>query len=150
MEKLNKSIGIYVSYLRALYFLHQQHHWIASGPNFYALHLMFEKLYKSAEHDADEASEKFVSLFGDECLDTKAQIELQYQVLTSMDDDDNIVSKSLALEEKFLAYSKNFFSILKEEHEKEMTDGLDDMIMGIANNRESACYHLKRTLHEEK
>lgn len=146
MEKLNKSICIYVSYLRALYFVHQQHHWICSGPAFFALHKLFEEIYKSAEADVDEAAEKFVGLFGDESLSMKTQLECFNQILSSLDEDDDLVARSLALEEKFLAFSKGFYKALKTEHDEDLTMGLDDMLMEIASHREQACYHLKRTI----
>lgn len=145
MEKINKSICIYVAYLRALYFLHQQHHWVCSGKEFYALHQLFERIYESAQENADAAAEKFVGLFDDECLDIKFQTEYFHKILTNLPDVD-LIEKSLTLEIKFLEYSKDFYSIMKDEHADKITMGLDDLLMEIASRREEACYLLKRTL----
>lgn len=101
----------------------------------------------SAQSDADEAAEKFVGIFGNNCLDYKEQVGCLGQILSNLpESEEDPVSISLALEEKFLNFSKDFYAGFKKDHPKEMSLGIDDLIMEIASHREQACFHLRRTL----
>lgn len=144
MDKFQKSCCIFVAYLRSLYTLHQNNHWTCRGPFFYEEHLMFERIYQTAQKHSDEAAEKFVGLFGDECMTMAGQAECMNQILTKIKDDK--LASSLKLEEEFLEYAAKFYQVLKMEHPKEFSLGLDDMIMSICNERESAVYLLRRSL----
>lgn len=146
MDKFGKSCCIFVGYLRALYTLHQNNHWTCRGSYFYEEHLMFERIYQSAQQHADQAAEKFVGLFGDQCMTVTGQAECMNQILTKIKDEHQRLQASLKLEEEFLDYAAKFYKILKTEHAKEMTLGLDNMIMNICDERETAVYLLRRSL----
>ena len=146
MEKLQESCLGYISGLRMIYLLHQNHHWICSGNDFYGNHLLFERIYTSAQENADAAAEKFVGLFGKECLDLSAQAESIAKMLKTFCGDDYLES-SLRAEEFFLKYAQEFFDSLKAS--EDMTLGLDDLLMSISNTREEAIYLLKQALGED-
>lgn len=148
MDSLKKSFCIYVAYLRALYLVHQNAHWTCSGPTFFALHQLFEKLYLSAQDNGDDAAEKVVGLFGSESLTLSAQTECMGHILGKCTEE-NLLQRSLKLEEEFLAFSKKLYETLKNEKPEELTLGLDDLIMSICNDREEAVYHLRQTLRTD-
>lgn len=146
MNKLHKSICIYLSYLRALHFLHQQHHWIAKGPAFYALHALYEKLAATALASSDKIAEEFVGLFDEDCIDLTSQIDCFNQIIKSIPDELDLINKSLFLETKFLEYAQNFLKAFKNDHPEQLTFGLEDILNEIMFEHEGSCYHLNRTI----
>ena len=102
---------------------------------------MFERIYKSAADDADSAAEKMIGLFGDAALDPRLQSQFIYKLLERVSGDEPLKT-SLEAEKQFVIHSKKFYDAVKSEGR--MTQGLDDMILGIANNRETAIYLLSQ------
>lgn len=141
--ELKEICAKYIAFLRALYLLHQNHHWLISGNNFYGHHLLFERLYKSAQENADLAAEKFIGLFGSESIGAKEQGKLIADFLDKYTSE-NYVEASLAAERDFLKFSNDVYYEFKNSEGK-MTLGLDDMIMSIASQREESVYLLQQT-----
>jgi len=122
MDDYQKLACFYVAFLRGIYLLNQNFHWITSGNNFYGNHLLFERIYKSAESNADLAAEKFVEA----------------------KNSSNLIQSSLKLEERFQELSEKLYECL--ESQGKLTLGLDDAIMSIASDRETSIYLLKQVL----
>lgn len=141
MERVEELCCYYIALVRSIYLVHQNHHWITKGNDFYGNHLLFERIYKTAADDADLAAEKFIGLFGDEVLDLHMQAQMIGKIMESFSSGDPVAS-SLKIEKKFLDFTEKFYRIVKEEGK--MSLGLDDMIMAIASNREAAVYLLKQ------
>lgn len=139
MNRVEELTNLYVAYLRAIYLTHQNSHWVSKGKEFYGNHLMFERIYKSSSEDADAAAEKMIGVFGDDALDPKLQSQFISKLLEKVSGEDP-VETSLNVEKQFLEFSTKFYNTIKSEGK--MTQGLDDMILTIANNREGACYLL--------
>jgi len=149
---LNENCAKYVGFLRALYLIHQNHHWVASGDAFYGNHLLFERIYKSAAENADSAAEKFIGLFGSDALDIAKQPTLIHDILenhiASNTDLTNLIIASTNAEKEFVAFAEDFYKQLKES--EKMSLGLDDMIMSISNDRETSLYLLQQVHSGEK
>jgi len=143
MERVEELCCYYVALIRSIYLVHQNHHWITKGKNFYGNHLLFERIYKSATEDADLAAEKFTGLFGTDVLDLNLQAQMIGKIMGNFASGDPIEG-SLKIEKKFLDFSEKFYNTIKDEGK--MTLGLDDMIMAIASNREGAVYLLKQAI----
>lgn len=147
-SKVENFMKGYVSYLRALYLIHQNNHWQCKGPNFYSNHLLLQRIYESASEQTDMAAEKAIGLFGNEIMNLSAHTKLAYEIAAKYDSK-NYQSKnphiesSLEAEEDFIKFSQRFYDYLKNN--QEMTLGLDDLIMSIANSREEAIYLLKQS-----
>jgi len=143
-----KLICFYVAFLRSLYLLHQNNHWLSQGASFYSGHLLFERLYQSAAENSDEAAEKMIGLFGSKVVLSHNQVECIKNILdkykTKSLEQSELVKISLKAEEDFLDLSIKIYDLL--EKEDKMTLGLDDMILSIANKREEAVYLLQQTL----
>jgi DNA-binding ferritin-like protein len=143
MEKTQKLANLYVASLKAIYTIHQHNHWTTNGAGFYEQHLLFERLYQSAQESADLAAEKMVGLFGVESVDYKLQNELSAKIFSRYDSvSDDHLALSLKAEKDFLKYSEDLYNQLKEMGK--MTQGLDDCILSIASKREEACYLLQQ------
>lgn len=145
MDNVKELACLYISLLRSVALLHQNSHWLTNGSNFYSNHLLFDRIYKSASEDSDLAAEKMIGVFGPEALDLDLQAKLIGKALQEFASEGQLEG-SLKIEKKFLEFSKKFYDTLKEEDQ--MTLGLDDLIMSIANNREGACYLLQQTMDE--
>lgn len=148
MDKHNKVAALYVATLKAMTLIHQHSHWTTRGVPFYGDHLLFMRIYESAQKDLDLAAEKYVGLFGDQVLDYDTQTQLLNQVLSKYSDlEGSPAQMSLAIEKDFLKFSKDAYTLF--EAEGHLTLGLDDMIMAIASSREEAVYLLQQKLTKE-
>jgi DNA-binding ferritin-like protein len=145
MDKCSKVGALYVATLKALSLIHQHNHWTTKGVSFYGDHLLFERLYKSTLENLDLAAEKFIGVFGDQCLGYDLQAALLNKVLVKYKNlEGSPVQMSLEAEKDFLKFSKDAYNCFEEEGK--LTLGLDDMIMAIASAREEACYLLQQSL----
>ena len=144
MEKSLKIAGLFIASLKAIVLIHQNNHWTSKGETYFGNHLMFERLYNSAKDDLDAAAEKFVGLFGNECLEYKSQTSLLSQILSKYEGlSGETVAQSMAIEKEFIKFCQDAYESF--EKEGSLTLGLDDLIMSISSNREEAVYHLQQT-----
>lgn len=145
MDKCSKVGALYIATLKALALIHQHNHWTVKGAAFYGDHLLFERLYKSTLENLDLAAEKFIGVFGDQCLGYDLQADLLHKVLLKYKNlEGSPVQMSLEAEKEFLKFSKDAYNCFEEEGK--LTLGLDDMIMAIASKREEAVYLLQQSL----
>jgi len=148
--ELFEACAKYIAFLRTLYLLHQNSHWLSNGKTFYADHLMFERLYKSAAENADLAAEKFIGLCGSDKLKFENQPLLIQECFSKYVSEncswEALVGCGISAEQDFLKFSEDLYKQLKADDA--MTLGLDDMIMSIASDRETALYLLKQTNKE--
>ncbi len=147
MDKNCKIGALYIATLKAMALVHQHNHWTTKGDAFYGDHLLFERLYNSALKDLDTAAEKFVGLFGDQCLDYDLQTDLLHRVLLKYKNlEGSPAQMSLEVEKDFLKLSKEVYNNFEDSGA--LTLGLDDMIMAIASSCEESVYLLKQLLKD--
>src|ERR1035437_3294829 len=145
MDKCNKIAALYVATLKAISLIHAHNHWTTNGEMFYGEHLLFERLYKDSLENLDSAAEKFMGLFGDECLDYDLQAELLNKVLVKYKNlDGSPAQMSLAAEKDFLKLSQDACKCF--EAEGKLSLGLEDSIASISSKCEEAVYLLQQTL----
>jgi len=140
IKKANTPAGkmtLYVAFLRALYSIHQHSHWKSKGSDFYGNHLLFQRLYDEAGVMVDEAAEKTIGVFG-ELLDHSDSLK---ELLDKYNSDDHI-KNSLDASNDFINLSQELYDDLKGSGD--ITLGLDDMLMSIANRVEVHTYLLKQ------
>lgn len=147
MDKCSKVAALYVATLKAIYLIEQHCHWTTKGDDFYGDHLMFQRLYESAQENVDLAAEKFIGIFGLDCLNYEMQTDLLHKVLLKYKSIENPVDCCLQIEMDFLKLSQAAYDCFKKE--ETMTLGLDDMIMSVASNREESVYLLRQAKGEE-
>jgi DNA-binding ferritin-like protein len=147
MDKCSKTATLYIATLKAMALIHQHSHWTTKGKPFYGDHLLFERIYKSALENLDLAAEKFIGLFGEDCLDYTLQADLLNKVLLKYKGlEGKPHAMSLAVEKDFLKFSKDAYNCFEEEGT--LTLGLDDMVMSIASDREGSVYLLQQAMKE--
>jgi hypothetical protein len=145
MEKCFKTAALYIASLKAMALIHQNSHWTTKGNDFYGDHLLFERLYNSTLENLDTAAEKFMGLFGPDCLDYQLQTDLLHQVLLRYKVlEGEPLGMSLAVEKDFIKLSQDAYNCFEDE--ERLTLGLDDMVMSIASKREEAVYLLQQAL----
>ena len=148
MDKCTKVAGIYIATLKTMVIIYQSAHWTTKGLNFYGSHLLFERLYNSTLENLDTAAEKFIGIFGDECLNYEMQASLLSKItLKYKNYEGSPFDMAMAIEKDFLKFSKDAYDCF--ETEGNMTLGLDDMIMAIASDREEAVYLLQQSKSKE-
>jgi DNA-binding ferritin-like protein len=147
MDKCEKVAALYVAALKGIYLIEQHSHWTTQGNDFYGDHLMFQRLYEAAQEDLDLAAEKFIGLFGVDCLDYSMQADLVHKVLLKYKGVEDPLNKCIAVEEEFVKFSKAAYDCF--EKEGKMTLGLDDMVMSIASKREESLYLLRQAKGSE-
>lgn len=143
MAETSEILGTFVGFIRGLYLLHQNHHWVTSGSNFYSLHLLFERLYQEVAEDVDKIAERTVGKCGVSALNLTTQSKVIAQMINEFAGD-NLVEVSLAAEVEFQKICQNVYDEIKEVGE--LTLGLDDLLMNISSNGESRIYLLKQNL----
>ena len=145
MEKCYKVAALYLATLEAMSIIHKHSHWTTKGESFYGDHLLFERLYDSVAKDLDSAAEKFIGLFGDECLDYDLQTALLNKVLSKYKNlEGSPLEMSLAVEKEFLKFAETAYKCFEEEGR--LTIGLEDLLSAISGKREEAVYLLQQTL----
>lgn len=133
--------------LRSLYFLHQQHHWISQGQNYYGDHLLFQRLYESIAEEIDATAEKCVGVGDQTTIDLSLQLKLAYKMLSdlqmaSMTQGDDAVKRSLSAEYTFLYVCDLVSQTL--DSQGLLTTGLDNFIAGLSDTHEGNVYLLKQ------
>ncbi len=146
-----KLLSTYISFLRSLYLIHQSNHWACKGPAFYAHHLLFQRLYESAQESADKAAEKTIGLFSSDVIDPSSQAQVIQKLLVKYsfmnypnDNNEQFIMSSLNAEKDFLNLSKKIYNALKESGNLSM--GMDNMMQGISDKSEEAVYLLQQSL----
>jgi DNA-binding ferritin-like protein len=144
MQSIQELSCFYISLLRTIAIVHQSHHWLARGDNFYGNHLLFDRIYKTAAEDSDLAAEKFIGLFGNSALNLNLQAKIMGKLLEEYTGED-LIKVSMDIENRFLKFSENIYKEIKNDGKLSL--GLDDMLMSIASNREGAVYLLGQVLN---
>lgn len=142
-----------VAHLRAIQWLAWNAHWVSSGPNAYGMHLLLERLYSGKGDDApgpnieehiDEIGERIVAYFGNSAIDP-AQLNHQSTLLLQSvaKQETDPVCQLLCLERSLQRVLKDVWE--KEQSSKDRSLGLDDYLMGLANERDTVIYLLQQT-----
>lgn len=133
--------------LRAVYLMHQAAHLQTKGPSFYGDHKLFGKLYADTFDEIDSVSERAIGL-GDPLLvcplkTSTLAVELLEAFGRSCDvpDADKLVKLSLEAE-------RGLLQILASAMQDDVTDGVSNLLQGIADNHEGHVYLLQQRLKQ--
>jgi starvation-inducible DNA-binding protein len=138
-----------VAFLRAESMVHQAHHWQARGPNYYADHQLFERLYNGVIEDVDKLAERMVGLgqtiLAHPVLHAKhvsAVVQTFYEGAPPNPNPDANVLISLRAALRTLVLLKIVYATL--EKNRLLTHGTDNLLQGIADKHEEHAYLLKQ------
>jgi DNA-binding ferritin-like protein len=141
----------YLAFAHFLSISHHVFHWVSKGMSAYGDHLLFERLYSETDAELDMIAEKAIGQTMDDVVAPMALFSLMGQIAESHLADVDVkggnplmVRKALELETTFINMTKSVYDSLKESDQ--MTLGLDDMLMNIANTHEGHAYLLKQRI----
>lgn len=132
--------------LYALRILYHTSHWLASGPNSYSDHLLYERLYDgdpSIGDAIDLLAEKMVAMFGPQAVNPFQIYERVGPVLSvtkGADKIQDLPSRYLHLERELLLSIDRARAAL--ESEDRLSLGMDDTLASLSSEREQAVYLL--------
>jgi len=138
-----------LTYLRALGFIHQTHHWQTRGGSFYADHLLFDRLYNETLPLIDKLAERAVGA-GTPLL-VNPVIQSTHQLLIIKDlynaapmqaDPDQCVLISLKGVLRFLVLLRVAYELL--EKKGLLSHGIDNLLQDVADQSEGFVYLLKQ------
>lgn len=133
----------YVVFLRGLALIHQNNHWQEGGQNFYANHLLFQRLYEETFDLLDAAAERSVGTFGSDSLNLSRQAKvLSNLLLKYSNEESSTLDSSLLACKDFLRLAKNAYDTLKGSGTLSL--GIDDLIMSQSSTVESHLYLLQQ------
>jgi len=147
-------LSVIASALRALAAIHQSHHWQASGDPSYGDHLLYDRLYYASNEHVDQVAEKAVGLGGEDLV---CPVKLSEQTFSFVQQacSCNTNGIYMASEIALTSYEaeKHFLNLLSKcidslRASQMMTNGIENMLQGIADIHESHVYLLgQRTKH---
>jgi len=141
-------LSVVLAGLRFLAMLHQTHHWISRGDTYYGDHLLFERLYNETVDEIDSVAEKSIGLGGEQNVNLQTQIRQIARLVTIASDAQTIPNAndlariSLAAEKAFLTTLDTMLDSMKQTGCS--TNGVDNLLQGIADVHETHVYLLKR------
>lgn len=143
-------LSVILVYLKHLYALHQNHHWVAMGDPYYGDHLLFQRLYEGTVEEIDGVAEKAIGLGCTSNVDLQLVHSQLLKLVTGADgastipQSSDLAKKSLMAELNFLKVVEHSISSLKECGL--LTPGLANMLEGIADKHEGHVYLLKQRI----
>jgi DNA-binding ferritin-like protein len=135
-----------LSILRAIHWSHWTAHWQVKGTPSYGDHLLFERLYTGLAGEIDGLAEKIVAYFGVEAVAAEPSIGTAHQFIAAYDKagDTDVYLRALKMELHLQNALKRVYDQI--EASGEMTLGLDDFLMALANAHETNIYLLRQRL----
>lgn len=133
-----------LSLLRAQYWMYQQAHWETRGPTYYGNHLLFQRLYESVTTQVDTLAEKLVGTYGPRAVDS---MDLGNKFLTWVNrwqQGDDWHRRMLLSEQDLQKTCRDTYDTLKAMGELSL--GMDDFLMAMANEHETNEYLLRQVL----
>lgn len=150
-------LSMALAFMRALAHIHKSHHWQTAGQNFYADHLLFERLYSESLDFIDQVAERAVGIYGPSAVDPFLQASgLQIVVAfvcghtrgdampTSLESSTSelMVARSLKGEVKFLKVLESVIASLTQF--EKLSPGTSNLLEGVADKHETFVYLLRQ------
>lgn len=132
--------------LRAIHWAHWTAHWKMKGEPFYGDHLLFDKLYTALGDEVDTLAEKIVGMYGADAiqdmvvLNDAARFMAVHEVRSSGD----LYRRALGMEDHLQKAIRLAYDSLKARGD--MSLGMDDFLMSMANAHETHQYLLRQRL----
>jgi DNA-binding ferritin-like protein len=143
-------LSVVLVHLRHLAMLHQTHHWTAMGDPFYGDHLLFERMYNKSVEEIDAVAEKAVGMGNERNVNMAlqatqlARLTNAYGATGSVPQARELALRSLQAETSFVTVVDAMCNSMKDQGT--CTQGIENMLQGIADSHESHFYLLKRRL----
>jgi DNA-binding ferritin-like protein len=122
--------------------MYQHMHWRSSGPNYYGDHLLFERLYDDIKDELDQVAERTIGMADDSnAVSPNEDAEVSAKILSKMISDNDSPD---VFAEKSIVAEKGLIDLIRGLMEKEQSDGVEDLLQGIASKHEEHLYLLQQ------
>ena len=137
--------------LRTLGMVHQTAHWQTRGGHFYGDHLLFQRIYEESLEGIDGVAERLVGLANDpEQVELCSQVRIIHQLVRMASgggpsvapSPEMLVQRSLMGEMALIGAIGKIKQAIDEAGA--LTEGLDDLLQGIASKHEEFVYLLRQ------
>jgi hypothetical protein len=139
-------LAVWMSCLQALNILHQSHHWQTMGKEFYADHLLFERLYDATIADIDMLAEKLVGVGSIKLTNYFSHIKHIHDFLSLVNRGKPLIEESYRGECLFVAGGELVMEQLKQQGL--VTTGVEQAIGNVLDKHEGSLYLLKQRVGE--
>lgn len=129
--------------LRAASFIHQTHHWQTRGPQFYADHLLFQRLYEESQPFIDQVAERAVGVGSSGMVDAVQQATRIAGIVHALSQGvGSLINRSLHTESLVLSVIAQAIKMLGANGA--MTNGTSNLLQGVADLHETFVYLLSQ------
>lgn len=141
-------LSVILVHLKFLAEVHQNHHWTCMGDPFYGDHLLFQRLYDGVKGEIDTVAEKAVGLGSTSNVDLSLTTAQLFKLVSghgkgvTIPHPADLARKSLAVEMNFIKVIDQMIDCLEDSCM--LTNGIDNMLQGIADAHEGHIYLLKQ------
>jgi DNA-binding ferritin-like protein len=130
--------------LRAQYWSYQHSHWTVRGDAYYGNHLLFQRLYESVQTQIDGLAEKMVGTYGISAINSEDLLGMFLYWNERWDVVDCLHRRGLTSEKDLQEVIQDTYEDLKDAGEISL--GMDDFLMAVANDHETNQYLLQQVL----
>ena len=134
--------------LRADYLIHQTAHWQTRGGHYYSDHILFQRLYEDSLDLIDSVAERAIGLGAPAHVALMPQVKAMQAFVgvvcssVAAPNAETLVKTSLKAESLTLEVIKRVKTAI--EANGGLTEGLDDLLQGVASKHEEFVYLLKQ------
>lgn len=122
-------------------------HWISKGENYFADHLLFERIYNESQEDPDPLAEKLIGTLGQESetklVDPIPTLKISLQILEQFQSED-LPNSLQQISQYLLEQIDSLYHTLEQQNLLSL--GLDDFLMQLHDKHETHSYLLQQRL----
>lgn len=137
--------------LRAVYSLHQAHHWDSKGPTYYGDHLLFQRLYEGITPEIDAVAERAVGAGGE--VEYVSQSSVKTQILSNFEKQEREAARTVSPADARVVASleaeKTLLAFIDQVLASGASQGTQNLLQGIADKHEGHVYLLQQRLGVE-
>lgn len=146
-SSINKNLLLeLLGLLQGLQWSHWAAHWQSHGNPSYGDHLLLERLYGGMDDEIDTLAEKITSYFGATAVDPLVTITSAQKFIGAYSHVTPIIQRALMMEMHLQKAITKVYERVKAS--EQMTLGLDDFLMSMANDHETHIYLLRQRLRD--
>lgn len=140
LEQLQELLAV----LRAAYETYRTSHWQATGEGYYGDHLMLARIYEDAEKAVDQVAERTVGYYGSQSVDLADQAERVQTWSATFGRETCPVKASLLAARAVRDQLAESYDAIRAD--RQMSLGLDDLLMTLASKNDEHQYLLQQAL----
>ena len=135
-----------LSYAQALLQLFRHFHWRSSGPNYYGDHLLYDRIYNDIADEVDKIAEKTIGIENDsDAIGPESDTKMTAELVSKFTSDGD---KPSEFPEQGIVAQKGFLKLISELMTGNPSDGVQNLLQGIADKHEEHLYLLQQRVRK--